>query len=214
MKNEKTTPQLTNEYINNHPHIKYCLKLGIINYSSLSRLIAKELKIEKNTSIEAILIATRRLEEKLKKEIFNENKINQLLKKSEIGIKNKICVIILKKNIEFNNLQEIEKIIKIKQGVFYLIEESENYLLMIQEKYLELFEKKFNSSIIKFKQNLSLININSDENIETIPGVIAYLSSLFSQNGVNIIEFISCWKDTLFVVETKDVVKIMNFLEF
>ena len=60
--NGKNTTELTHEYVHEHPHIKHCLKQGLINYSSLARFIAKELDIEKKTSKEAILIAAGRLE--------------------------------------------------------------------------------------------------------------------------------------------------------
>ena len=65
-KNMTTTTELTEKYLSEHPSIKDCLKKGIINYSKLSRTIAKELNIEKKTSIEAILIACRRYEAKIK----------------------------------------------------------------------------------------------------------------------------------------------------
>ena len=63
-----TKTELTEQYLAEHPSIKDCLKNGIINYSKLSRKIAKELNIEKETSIEAILIACRRYEMKIKEE--------------------------------------------------------------------------------------------------------------------------------------------------
>jgi len=210
---EKSTTELTNEYIHNHPYIKHCLKQGLLNYSSLSRHIAKELKIEKKTSMEAILIAARRLEEKLKKEKSQEYKINKLLQDSEIQIKNKICTIILSKKINFNILLKIESEIKNNNNIYYLIEGNESYLLIIQEKYCEIIEKEI-KEIINIEKNLSLININSREDIEKIPGVIAYLTSLFAENEINIIEFLSCWKDTLFIVKNEDTQKIMTFLKF
>lgn len=211
---EKSTAELTTEYVHNHPYIKNCLKQNLINYSSLSRHIAKQLKIEKKTSMEAILIALRRLEIKLKKESNNEYTINKLLQDSEIQIKNKICIIILNKQFNFNLIQKNEKEIKDNNSLYYLIEGSENYILIIQEKYSKQIEKELNNYIIKIEKNLSLININSKENIEETPGVIAYLTSLFAENNINILEFLSCWKDTLFIVKNKDIHKIMTFLKF
>lgn len=102
----KSTTELTIDYIKEHPHIKNCLKKGLINYSSLARLISKELKIEKTSSKEAILIAARRFQEKLKKELVNEQKIRTLLSKSEIDIKNKINVLILSKHIDLDYIIE------------------------------------------------------------------------------------------------------------
>ena len=94
----QTTTELTKQYLKEHPSIKDCLKHGIINYSKLSRKIAKELDIQKKTSLEAILIACRRYETKLKNEKILEDKILGILKRSELEIKNKIAVVIIDKN--------------------------------------------------------------------------------------------------------------------
>ena len=60
----KSTTELTIEYIQDRPFIKSCLKKGLINYSSLARLISSDLKIEKKSSMEAILVAARRFQAK------------------------------------------------------------------------------------------------------------------------------------------------------
>jgi len=211
---EKTTTELTNEYIKNHPHIKTCLKKGLINYSSLSRLIAKELNIEKKTSKEAILIAARRFKEKLQKEVVSERKVKELLAKSEIEIKNKIIVFILEKNINFDYIDKIQKSIKQEFGVFYILEGSNNYTIITQEKYFNLIENKFKTKTIKKNKDLALINFKTTKEIEQMPGVLSYITSLFSENGVNIIEFLSCWTDSLFIIDSKDVNKTIEFLKF
>jgi len=205
----KTTAELTVEYIKNHPHIKSCLKSGLINYSSLSRLIAKDLKIEKKTSFEAILIAARRFQNKLSKEKFYEKKIKSLLSESEIEIKNKIVVFIVGKNLDKKYFQKNSF-----EGVFYLLEGSDSHTIITQDKNSKQIEKELKSFILKSSQQLALVNIKSGKDIENIPGVVAYLTSLFAENGVNILEFLSSWTDTLFVIDKKDVNKVIEFLEF
>lgn len=210
----KSTTELTEEYIQEHPHIKNCLKKGLINYSSLARLISKELKIEKKSSKEAILIAARRFQDKLKKELINERKIKTLLGKSEIGIKNKIGVLILGKNIDLDEVIEFHKNVKKENGIMYVLEGTDNYTIITQEKYAQKLHKKFESSTIKFHDDLAIIDFKSPEEIEKIIGVVSYLTSLFAENGVNILEFLSCWRDTIFVIDKKDVNKAISFLNF
>ena len=43
---------------------------------------------------------------------------------------------------------------------------------------------------------------------------MGYLYSLFGENGINIIETMSTWTDTLFVIEEKDVGRVMGILRF
>jgi aspartokinase len=206
----KTTAELTIEYIKSHPNIKSCLKSGLINYSSLARQISKELKIEKKTSIEAILVAARRFQDKLSKEKVYEKKIKDLLRDSEIEIKNKIVVFIVKKSINKELFQKIQSEAKL----FSILEGSTSYTVITQEKNVSQLEKKLKGFIIKTNKDLALVNIISGKDIENIPGIIAYLTSLFAENGVNIQEFLSSWTDTLFVIDKKDVNKVLEFLEF
>lgn len=211
---EKTTTKLTQEYIKDHPFIKSCLKKGLLNYSALSRHIAKELNIEKKTSKEAILIAARRLHEMLKKEKTEEQKIKNLLSNSEVEIRNKITVLILDKNVPFDIIEQLQKSIKKESGIFYLLEGSDNYTLITQEKFSLTLEEKLKSKIIKKHFNLALIILKSSKEIEQMVGVLSYLTSLFSENGVNIVEFLSCWTDTLFIINSADIPKTISFLKF
>ncbi|MBN1385558.1 ACT domain-containing protein [Candidatus Woesearchaeota archaeon] len=211
---KKNTTDITNEYIDNHPYIKNCLKKGLINYSALARHIAKELSIEKKSSKEAILIAARRKQESLKKEFSQEREISKLLFDSEIEIKNKVVVFILEKKIDFDLLEKIQLKIKNESGFSYILEGSDNYTVITQEKYIHLIEKNVKTAIIKSNKGMVLINIKSPKNIETIPGVVSYLTSLFAENGVNIYEFLSCWTDTIFIIDPKDLNKSINFLRF
>ena len=211
---KKSTSELTFEYIQEHPYIKNCLKKGLINYSSLSRLIAKELNLEKKTSKEAILIAARRAHEKLKKESINEKKIKSLLKKSEVSIKNKISVLILNKSYDLDYLIEYQKKVKKESGMMNILEGTDNYTVVTQDKYANKLYEKFQDDVIKFHKDLAIIDLKSPEEIEKITGVVSYVTSIFAENGVNILEFLSCWRDTIFVIEKKYVNKVIKFLNF
>jgi aspartokinase len=160
------------------------------------------------------LVAARRFQDKLKKELNNEKKIKTLLTRSEISIKNKISVLILSKNLDFNYLIEFQKKIKNENASFYILEGTDNYTLIIPEKYSQKLLGKFESKLIQSNHNLALINFKSPKEIEKISGVISYLTSLFATNGVNILEFLSCWKDTIFVIDKNDVNKAISFLDF
>ena len=210
----ESTAELTAKYILEHHDIKSCLKKDLINYSSLARLIAKELKVEKKTSMEAILVAARRFSQKLEKEVQNDNKIRELLKNSELEIKNKISVFVLDKDIDVERVGSLQTVVKKEKGTFYLIEGSHTYTLIVQEKYDEKVKKLFVAHVVKENKNLALITFKTPKEIENTIGTISYLTALFSENNVNIVELLSCWTDTLFVVDAADVPKTMSFLKF
>lgn len=210
----KSTAELTEEYIQSHPSIFDCLNKGLINYSALAREISKDLGISKKSSVEAILVASIRFREKNKKYGEHlEKKILAILKSSDFEIKNKITIFILEKHYS-EELIAIEKTIRKERGLFYAIEGESTITLVVQEKNTLEIEKKFAHKIIKKIKRLSLINIKSSKEMEDTPGVIAHITKLFFQNGVNIYEMMSCWKDTLIVIDTEDISKAAKFLDF
>jgi predicted regulator of amino acid metabolism with ACT domain len=209
-----TTTELTKKYLEEHPSIKDCLKHGIINYSKLARKIAKELHIEKKTSLEAILIACRRYETKLKDEKILEDKILHILKKSELEIKNKVVVAIIDKKIYMDKLVKIENKMRQAADIFYAIEGTKVFTIIFSEKYLEELKTLFGNNLLKISKNLAIITIKSPKDLEDTPGVIAFVSSIFSEHGINIVETMSCWTDTIFVISENDISNVMGFLKF
>jgi hypothetical protein len=61
-------------------------------------------------------------------------------------------------------------------------------------------------------ENCTMIVIHSPEELEATAGVIAFLTTLLSEQNVNMIEFISCWTETIIVVEKKDSLKTYEAL--
>lgn len=209
-----TTTELTEKYLSEHSSILDCLKNGVINYSKLSRKISKELDIEKNTSLEAILIACRRYEAKIKDEKILENKILKILKESELEIKNKIIVAIVDKTKYLWKIIEIENKFQKASDTFYAIEGSKVFTIITTEKQIQDLETLFGEAIIKTTKNLAMITLKSPKDLENTPGVIGYLSSMFGKRGVNIVETMSCWTDTIFVISEEDIPTVMSFLRF
>ena len=206
--------RLTENYIFEHPSVKDCLKNGLINYSSLSRQIADDLNLNLKNNFDAILIACRRYKRKLKKEQVFENQILKILKESKIEIKNKIIAVVLEKDIFFGNLLNLEKEIKKRKEIFRVIEGISAITVITTEDFLELIKKSFKDKIILENKNLAEITIKSPKEIETTPGAFAYLCSLLSDNNINIVETLSCFTDTIFLVKEEDVGKVMGLLRF
>lgn len=206
--------KLTENYILEHPSIKDCLKNGLINYSSLSRQIAPELNLNPKNNFDAILIACRRLKRKLKKDDIFEEKILQILKQSKIEVKNKIAGIVLEKDIFFGHLVELEKEIKKKREAVKIVEGVSAITIIISEEFLDLVKNYFKNKMIAINRSLAEITIKSPKEIETTPGTYAYMCSLFGEHGINIVETLSCWTDSIFLIKEEDVGKVMGLLRF
>jgi len=206
--------KLSEKYINEHPSIKDCVRKGLINYSSLTRQIASDSGLDLKKNFDAILIACRRYFRKVKKEDVLEKKIIDILKQSKLEVKNKIVVVVVEKDIYFNHLIELHKEVKKKAEIFHIIEGSKTITLITISEFLEYIKKLFKNKILRITENLAEINLKSSEEMEKTPGVMAYLTTLLAENGINIIETMSTWTDTLFVISENDIAKVMGVLRF
>ena len=206
--------KLTEDYISEHPYVKDCLKKGLINYSSLTRQICSDLDLNVKKNFDAVLIACRRYFRKIKSEATTEKKIVDILKGSKIEVKNKINSIILEKNIVFANLLELEKEAKRFMETFHIIEGTASVTIITTDDFSKKVKQVFRNKIIKEYPNLVEVILKSPREIVTTAGVISYIYSLLGENDINVVDTLSSWTDTIFLVEEKDLSTVMEFLRF
>jgi aspartokinase len=186
-----TIAQDVRNYLKNKPYVLEALEKDIANLSELSRQIQKELK---TNNIIAIKAALRRFSDELQEhKQKREEKILQLLKKSTITVYDGKSVAIADKQVKTK-----EKIQVNLEGKFVYLLDKAN-LPEINET-------------LKTHENCTMLAIHSPEELEATPGVVAFLTSLLAEQNINIIEFISCWTDTIIVVERKDSLKTYEIL--
>lgn len=206
--------KLTESYISEHPYIKDCLKKGLINYSSLTREICDDINLDVKKNFDAILIACRRFYQKIKAEAVAEKKITEILKGSKIEVRNKINAIVLEKDVNFSNLLDMEKEAKKFSETFHIVEGASAMTIIASDDFSKKIRHIFRNKIIKENANLVEVILKSPKQIETTAGVISYLYSLLGENGINIFETSSCWTDTIFLIDEKDLSRVMEFLRF
>lgn len=203
--------KLTESFIAEHPSIKDCLKKRMINYSSLARQICKELNIK---SFDAVLVACRRCSEKLKQREELEKRIVLLLKKSRIEIRNRIMAVVLEKGISTDSLISLEKGIKKSNEELHIIEGANAITLITSQEFLERIRELFRYKTLRINKDLAEVIIKTSTEIENTPGVVSYLYSLLGEHGINIVETMSCWTDTIFIIDEKDVAAVLRMLSF
>jgi hypothetical protein len=178
-------------YIRNKPYVKESLEKGIVNLSSLTRQIQEDLKMR---NFEAIKAALRRLSGQMKKDKHQrEEKILQILQGSKIIMYAGDVVLITGSPVE------VEDKFRVNLG--------RNYLYLVEKDKVPK-----NADIVRKTEDCTTILIDSPQEIEEVPGVVSYVTSLLAEQGVNIFEFISCWKYTVIVLHRKDVVKAYEVL--
>ncbi|MBI3036852.1 hypothetical protein HYY73_03835 [Candidatus Woesearchaeota archaeon] len=212
MKKVMNITKLAEHYINERPSIKDCLKKKLVNYSKLSRLVIREHNL-KSSDFDAVLIAARRFFLRLSKSAAEEG-VRNILSNSRIDVKTKIVVVVIDKHVFTDDLLELERKIKKSRNVFYIIEGTNAITIITAAAFLGDIRSSFKSSVIKVWAELALVVIASPEEIEETPGVFSYLSGLLSDRGINVLETMSCWSETLFVVAEVDIAKVLEALKF
>ncbi len=210
---EQSTAQETIRYIDTHPHVKWCLVRDVVNHTALAREIAKTIGRRKPSSHAAITVASVRYARALRKQSSREKELRTLLSGTAIELRNRMCVAILPQSVPPERILAVESKMRSLGGSVYAIRGTAHWTVIFEERlrpHLGIVEK----SAVRISSNLALVMLKSSQDIETTPGVCAYLTGLFAQNGVNIKEFLSCWTDTLFVIEQRDVSRALEFLDF
>lgn len=206
--------RITQEYISAHPFVKDCLKRGLINYSSLARQICRDKELNLKKNFDAVLIACRRFYSKVKTEATVERKILEILRESKLEIRNKISSIILEKDIAYLNLFDIEKEAKKSLETFNIIEGTSMVTVIASGEFSKKVKHVFKNKIIKENAELVEVILKSPKEIVTTAGVASYLFSLFGENSINVFDTMSSWTDTIFLIEEKDLSRVMELLRF
>ena len=186
-----TIAQNVRNHLRNKPYMLEALEKGIVNLSELSRQIQKEIKTDDTSAIKAAL---RRYSEELQKhKQKREEKVLHLLRRSTIAVYDRKSVIITGKELNSKSGMKVDLLDKF----VYLLDRS------------DLPERA--NSLMKH-DNCTLIVVHSPEELEATPGVVAFLATILAEQNVNIIEFISCWTETIIVVDRKDSIKTYEIL--
>jgi hypothetical protein len=202
--------KITESFIDEHPSIKDCMKMNLLNYSKLSRMIAEKYNIDQ---LDAILIACRRYFQKTKRNEIIENKITDILRKSKIIVKTKIIVAIIEQPFYFDSFIELQRKIKKKGEIFHVIQGSDTITIMTTYEFKEDIEEIFKNKLLEISEDLAEVVIQSEESLELTPGWISYLSTLLAENNINIIETMSAWNDTVFVINKSDISKTLELFK-
>ena len=186
-----TIAQNVRNHLRNKPYLLEALEKGIVNLSELSRQIQKDLKTD---DVSAIKAALRRYSEELQKhKQKREEKVLQLLKRSGIAVYDRKSVIITSKELNSKTGMKVDLMDKF----VYLLDRND-----LPERITTLVKN----------DNCTMIVVHSPEELEVTPGVVAFLTTLLAEQNVNIVEFISCWTETIIVVEKKDSLKTYEVL--
>jgi len=208
---KESLAERTRAYIDAHPSVKDCIAKGLINYSSLARMIMKDIDVDNE---EAVMIACRRYAGRLNTTSDHELSILKILKDSRLEMRTKTCIVTAKNDwTVLHKMDNLFKDLWNENSIMQCVQSASAVTIiadsMLKERIVDTVGR-FN--IIKIRENLVEIAVKSPEKIVDTSGVIAYLITNLSDAGINIEETVSCHTDTIFIVGERDMINAYSVL--
>ncbi len=180
-------------WIRERPYVVYALKKDLINFSSLAREIQKELGIK---NFDAAIVAIRRYQKDISVLKSTGKEIIDLLKRSRLEIKTGVNVYIVKSHA----VRDVQK-----SEYLHLVKGSNATTI--------LTERKLDIDCIRKKESVLEVKIISPPDVDSTPGVMAFVCSALAERGINIEETYSCYTDTILVFDKKYLAAVVETLE-
>ncbi|MCD6479440.1 hypothetical protein J7L65_01450 [Candidatus Bathyarchaeota archaeon] len=188
----RSVAQLVRETLSMRPFLLDALKMGIVNYSALARVLQREIG---EGSLEAIKAAIIRVGEELVEEWgLREEEVLSILRESKVRLQDKIAVIISPVMLDIPYI-----------ATAYL---TDSYVYIVDQTEL----KGDLPEGVQVTRNLVALILLSPERVETTPGFVAFVSQLLASRNINIVEFISCSTNTVIVLDSRDALEAFKLL--
>lgn len=213
----KTISSIVEEYIKTKPFLSSALSQGIINLTSLSRLIKPEIEHQLGKEVKngAIVMALKRLSSELEFRVTHRvlkfvRNIGEITVRSSLNDYTfKVSETLLKNQAAF--MSEIEGL----NTVFYTSSRGVNESnIVVSNEVAELVGKIFQHEILLEKQeNLSSITVKLPKDNVNVPGIYYFIFQRLSWEGVNIYEVISTTNEFTILVNDEQVDKAFTVIK-
>ncbi len=189
----KSVAQMVRETIQKRPSLLDALKMKIVNFSALARMLQAEIS---EGSLEAIKVAIIRVSDELVTESgLQEEKVLSILRESVVRLQDKIAVIISPEMLDIPYLVTA-----------YL---TDSYVYVVDQTQL----RNALPDYTQVTSNLVALILISPPRVEETPGFVALITSLLSSREINIVEFISCSTNTVIILDSADALKAFSLLQ-
>lgn len=205
----KTISSLVEQYIKSKPHLLYSLSHGIINLTSLARIMTPEIENELGKTIKqgAVVMSLKRLTEEL------DFRINYKLQKilsniGEITVRSSLTDFAFKvSDTLLNNQAKLMAELNDKKDVFYTssrgVQESN---IVISSSYAYLVENYFKNEKLNYRlEDLSSITVKLPEENVNVSGVYYFIFQRLAWEGVVIHEVISTTTEFTVIINDKQI---------
>ena len=129
-------------------------------------------------------------------------------------MKTKICIVTAKNDwTVLHRLEEMFKKLLNEKSTMQVIQSAHAITIIADEKLEdEVIGAVGQGNVLKVREDLVEIAVKSPESIVETSGVFAYLAANLADSGINIVETVSCYTDTIFIVDEEDMIEAYSVL--
>jgi len=212
---QDSVARLVREVLLGDPSLYKCLEMGIINYSRVATRLKPVVSklIGRDVSEESIKMALIRLRSRMEEKTFFPSKgVLKILAESRIEVRTGVVIVIVGAGRFQDAMSAVAKISSKARFLAVMQSGPVTTIVLDDESARELIRALGEEGIIEVQEDHAAIVVVSPPEVMWIPGVVAYITSVLAQNGVNIVHIESCYTDTVIVVSKKDLLKAFNIL--
>ena len=201
----KTISSVVEDFIKTKPFLSTALSQGIINLTSLSRIIKPDIEkiIKKNTNSGAIVMSLKRISDNM--EFISTHKIIKILNKiGDITVRSSLLDYNFKISSTFlaSQAKFLTEINDNKESFYTSSRGVSECNIVISSNLKSFLEKCFEKEFLVNKyENLSSVSIKLPNENVSIPGIYYFIFQRLSWEGVNIREVISTSNEFTILVD-------------
>ena len=207
-----TVADETRRYVDSRPSIRDCLRYGVVNFTALARIIRKETGLP---SQEAIEIALRRLRRQLQAESSEEEQLRSVLQGSHLEIRTHVGIVTVRGDLDvMQQLVVSAQRVANKPHSLVQIYQSAGHVTVLCDSAViaSILGVVPRSSVVHLQSRLSVLSIQSPEEVLVTPRVVGFLTEAIGRVGINCIEMISIHTETLIVLRPSDAIRALGIL--
>jgi sulfur transfer complex TusBCD TusB component (DsrH family) len=189
-------------YLESHPVIADALRMGIANYAAVARRLSSELGLPPS---DAVVAACRRYPRGRELEARDAG-VRRVLRKSRIETRTKVAAITVREGVDvLQRLGDVVEELLDEDSLCRLIQVSRGTVVIVDEDSVARITKRLREDqVIRVRRNLVEVAVTGPESIEETPGLLTVLTGIISAQGINIVEALSCYTDTIFLFDRSE----------
>jgi hypothetical protein len=190
------------EYLDAHPPLGDALRAGVANYAAMARKVATELSIRQR---DAVVAACRRYP-RGRGEGYADAAVRRVLRKSRIESRSKVAAITVALGADvLQRLGDVVEELLDENLLCRVIQVSRGTVILVDEDSVaRVLRPLGEANVVRVRRRLVEVAVTSPESIEETPGLLRLLSGILATQAINIVEALSCYTDTIFLLDESD----------